>query len=151
MRQAPEPKLRSGDADNVDADVCRYNWVHHNTFRTRGNECVDVKEGSTDNLIEHNICQQQRDENSGCFGSRGSGNTFRFNDISDCHGAGVRVGGGDGYGGGNNIYGNTIKNCVGGAFRVMADKQGTVCSNKVSGVDYLVSARRNMDGRFWTP
>ena len=31
--QAPEPKLRSGSADNVDADVCAYNWIHHNTMR----------------------------------------------------------------------------------------------------------------------
>ena len=136
-------KLRTGSADSYDADVCTYNWIHHNTFRTYGNECVDMKEGSTGNLVENNICQQQKDENSGCFGSRGSGNTIRFNDISDCAGAGVRVGGGNGYGGGNNIYGNEIKNCVGGAFRVMAADQGTVCENTISGVDYIVSAGPN--------
>ncbi|CAN0203846.1 unnamed protein product, partial [Hapterophycus canaliculatus] len=95
ITQAPEPKIRSGSADNVDADVCQYNWIHHNTFRTYGNECVDVKEGSINNLIEHNVCEQQMDANSGCFGSRGDDNTFRWNEIAECTGAGVRVGGSD--------------------------------------------------------
>ena len=143
MRQAPEPKLRTGSADNVSADVCTYNWIHHNTFRTRGNECVDVKEGSTDNLIEFNICEEQRDSDSGCFGSRGSGNTFRYNDISDCWGAGVRVGGDKGYGEGNNIYENKISGCRRGAFSVQTSKQGTVCGNEVSDVDLIVSTAGN--------
>ena len=143
MRQAPEVKLRTGSADNVDADVCRYNWIHHNTFRTFGNECVDIKEGSTDNLVEYNVCEQQQDPNSGCFGSRGSGNTFRWNEITNCAGAAVRVGGEDGYGGGNNMYGNEIKNCDKGAFSVMSANQGTVCENKISGVDLLVSTCPN--------
>lgn len=148
MRQAPEKKIRSGSADNVSADVCAYNWVHHNTFRTYGNECVDIKEGSENNLIEHNVCEQQFDKNSGCFGSRGSDNTFRWNEIAECKGAGVRVGGEKGFGGGNHIYGNTIKNCDRGAFNVMSPKQGTVCENKISGVDLIVSANNHdMDTR----
>ena len=135
--QAPEPKLRSGSADNVDADNCAYNWIHHNTFRTYGNECVEMKEGSSNNLIEHNVCEQQKDANSGCFGSRGSDNTFRWNEIAECVGAGVRVGGDNGHGEGNHIYGNSIKNADNGAFSVMSPKQGTVCENKISGVDAI--------------
>lgn len=103
-------KIRSGGADNVDFDVCSYNWIHHNTFRTYGNECVDVKEGSAYNLIESNVCEQQLDKNSGCFGLRGSDNTVRFNDIAECTGAGIRVGGDKGFGENNNLYGNVIKN-----------------------------------------
>ncbi|CAB1113419.1 unnamed protein product [Ectocarpus sp. CCAP 1310/34] len=136
--KAPEPKLRTGSADNVDADVCGYNWIHHNTFRTYGNECVDIKEGSANNLVEHNVCEQQVDPNSGCFGSRGSDNTFRWNEIAECKGAGIRVGGEDGYGEGNHMYGNTIKNAEKGAFNVMSPNQGTVCENSISGIDLIV-------------
>lgn len=132
-------KIRSGSADNVEADICRDNHIHHNTFRTYGNECVDVKEGSTNNLIEHNVCEQQQDANSGCFGLRGSENTVRWNEIAECLGAGVRVGGDDGFGEGNNIYGNTIKNAEAGGFNVMSPKQGVVCENELSGVDLVVS------------
>lgn len=135
--QAPEVKIRTGSADNVDADECNYNWIHHNTFRTYGNECVDVKEGSAFNLIEHNVCEQQMDANSGCIGFRGSDNTARFNEIAECTGAGIRVGGDDGYGEGNNMYGNSIQNCGNGAFSVMSPNQGTVCENDISGVDAI--------------
>ena len=149
MRQAPEEKLRTDGADDIDADVCTLNWIHHNTFHTYGNECVDIKEGSTGNLVEDNICAYQMDSNSGCFDSRGSGNTFRHNDISDCVGAGVRVGGDEGYGGGNNVYGNFIANCA-GAFSVMSANQGTVCENEISGTSVIVSARRISMNGVWT-
>lgn len=119
--------------------MCQKNWIHHNTFRTYGNECVDIKEGSTFNLVENNVCENQMDENSGCFGSRGSDNCFRSNDISHCIGAGVRVGGGEGYGSGNHIYDNTIAYCDYGAFNVMHSPQGKVCGNKLSVVDVVVS------------
>lgn len=131
--QAPEVKLRDGGADNVKADNCGYNWMHHNTFRTYGNECIDVKEGSTHNLIEYNVCEMQRDPNSGGFDLRGDLNTVRFNEITECDGAGVRMGGHDGYGSGNHAYGNVITNMGNGAFNVMAPDQGTVCENKISG------------------
>lgn len=138
FHQAPEIKLREGSADNVDADNCAYNWIHHNTMRTYGNECVDVKEGSANNLIEHNVCEQQMDANSGCFGLRGSDNTVRWNEIEECVGAGVRIGGDRNFGTNNNIYGNKIKNADAGAFSVHSPDQGTVCENKISGVDKIV-------------
>ncbi|CBJ32655.1 secreted protein [Ectocarpus siliculosus] len=137
LSQAPEPKLRTGSADNVDADVCGYNWIHHNAFRTYGNECVDIKEGSANNLVENNVCEQQFDPNSGCVGSRGSDNTFRWNEIAECKGAGIRVGGEDGYGEGNHMHGKTIKNAEKGAFNVMSPNQGTVCETSISGVDLI--------------
>lgn len=138
--QAPEVKLRGSDkADNVEVDICRDNHIHHNTFRTYGNECVDFKEGSTANVFEHNVCEKQMDENSGCVGSRGSGNTIRFNEIADCVGACVRVGGDKGYGEDNHIYENHMKNCEYGAFNVMAENQGTVCHNQLSGISPSVS------------
>lgn len=151
--QAPEVKLRSGSADNVDADVCQYNWFHHNTFRTYGNECVDVKEGSTNNLVENNVCEQQQDENSGGFGLRGSANTVRFNEIAECKGAGVRVGGDKGYGIANNIYGNVIMNAQAG-FNVMSDDHGAICENQVSGAGLLVrlySCSRSRNNQWVSP
>lgn len=53
------------------------NIVSGNTITTNGNECVDIKEGATGNIIEYNECSNQLDEDSGCYDSRGSGNIFR--------------------------------------------------------------------------
>lgn len=53
------------------------NWVSGNTIATYGNECVEVKEGSSHNIIEDNVCSNQRDENSGCFCARGDENIIR--------------------------------------------------------------------------
>lgn len=85
------------------------------------------------NLIENNVCEQQRDPNSGCFGLRGSENTVRYNEIAECYGAGVRIGGDKHYGEGNHMYGNVIKNAGNGAFNVMKPDQGVVCENSISG------------------
>lgn len=137
--KTPEYKLRTGDADKPDADVCQFNWIHQNTMRTEGNECVDVKEGSQYNLVEDNVCEKQRDENSGCIGFRGSYNTARNNDITDCTGAGVRVGGDKDYGVGNNIYHNRIAEAEYGAFNVMAEPQGLVCGNDITDTAVVVS------------
>lgn len=117
----------------MDYDVCSYNWIHHNTFRTYGNECVEVKEGGIMNLIENNVCEQQKDDNSGCFGLRGSENTIRYNEIAECDGAGVRFGGDRHFGVGNNIYGNVMKNMGNGAFNAMKPDQGAICENSISG------------------
>ncbi|CAM9713001.1 unnamed protein product, partial [Ectocarpus sp. 8 AP-2014] len=133
--KTPEPKLRTVSADNVDADVTKHNWIHHNTFRTYGNECVDIKEGSTENLVEYNICERQQDVNSACFGSRGSANTFRWNKISHCVGAGFRFGGDADYGADNDAYGNEINDAAYGAYKIMAYPQGQICGNKHSDID----------------
>lgn len=59
------------------SDNCSGNWIADNTIATYGNECVEVKEGSTGNIIEYNICSNQEDADSGCFCSRGDSNTIR--------------------------------------------------------------------------
>lgn len=59
-------------------DGSNYNVISHNTMTPHGNECIDVKEGATGNVIEDNECAEQLDANSGCYGSRGSGNIFRW-------------------------------------------------------------------------
>ncbi|CAM9834424.1 unnamed protein product, partial [Ectocarpus fasciculatus] len=58
-------------------DGCNYNLVTGNKLVPRGNECVDIKEGATMNVVEYNECEDQRDEESGCYDSRGNENTFR--------------------------------------------------------------------------
>ncbi|CAN0020458.1 unnamed protein product, partial [Ectocarpus sp. 8 AP-2014] len=58
-------------------DECNDNTITGNTITPNGNECVDVKEGSTGTIVEGNTCSGQLDEDSGCFGSRGDGNVFR--------------------------------------------------------------------------
>ena len=60
-------------------DESNYNLVTGNDITPRGNECVDVKEGASFNVIEHNQCAEQLDDESGCYDSRGNENTFRYN------------------------------------------------------------------------
>ncbi|CAB1118084.1 unnamed protein product [Ectocarpus sp. CCAP 1310/34] len=58
-------------------DTCNDNLVFGNRISTSGNECVDIKEGASGNVVENNICSDQLDAESGCYDSRGDGNTFR--------------------------------------------------------------------------
>ncbi|RZT20650.1 parallel beta helix pectate lyase-like protein [Kribbella sp. VKM Ac-2569] len=130
---APEQQGENG-APDAQADRSRNNRIHDNTIATYGNECVDVKENSTANVIEHNDCSQQKDPSSGGLDARGSGNTFRYNTIHDNTGAGVRLGGDtetDGVD--NNVYGNTITNNASGGVKFMRTPQGQVCGNTMSG------------------
>jgi hypothetical protein len=133
---APEQLEEKNPSPEVDAthDV----WVHHNTMNPL-NECVDIKEGSHHNVIEHNTCSGQSDEDSGAFGSRGGrvgeGNVFRFNLIEGADGACVRFGGDEEPDGtGNDFYGNLCRD-IGGEYGVaqQADPQGAVCGNRFEG------------------
>ena len=65
-------------------DVCDLNYVSGNAIETNGNECVEIKEGSTRNVIERNICSNQLDVESGCFSFRGDANTIRY--LASCKG-----------------------------------------------------------------
>ena len=49
-----------------------------NRIETNGNECVDIKEGSSGNVVDSNLCSAQLDAHSGCFNARGDGNTFWY-------------------------------------------------------------------------
>ena len=59
-------------------DRCNNNWVRGNTIETCGNECVEIKEGSSGNLVENNVCSNQLDPNAGCYAARGDDNTIRY-------------------------------------------------------------------------
>ncbi|MFD7158124.1 DUF1565 domain-containing protein [Kribbella sp. NPDC059898] len=130
---APEQQGQNGAPDDQ-PDRSRNNHIHDNTIATYGNECVDVKENATENVVDHNDCSQQQDPSSGGLDARGSGNTFRHNTIHDNTGAGVRLGGDtETDGTANNIYGNTITNSAGGGIKFMRTPQGQVCGNTMSG------------------
>lgn len=130
---APEQQGENG-APDAQADRSRNNRIHHNTIATAGNECVDVKENSTANIIEYNDCTQQLDASSGGLDARGSGNTFRYNTIYDNVGAGVRLGGDTSIDGiDNDVYGNTITGNDAGGIKFMRTPQRQICGNTMSG------------------
>ena len=123
-------------------DASNGNWVHHNRFDTRGNECVDVKEGSSGNVIEHNACTGQRDRNAGGISLRGSENVVRFNRIHGNRGAGVRLGGdGESDGIENDVYGNVLEGNAYAAFKVMRRPQRRVCGNVVRAHDRVARGK----------
>lgn len=130
---APEQRA-DGKNPDIAVDRSTDNWVHHNTFDTQGNECVDVKEGATANIIEYNRCTGQRDPLSGGFDSRGNGNIFRYNESFGNVGAGVRLGGDtkdDGLD--NEVYGNKLYNNRAGGIKLVRKRQRSVCGNTMSG------------------
>lgn len=126
---APE-QLLDGKNPTADPDQSNSNWVHHNNFNTKGNECVDIKESSTQNIVEYNNCTGQLDPESGGMDSRGGSNTFRYNEIYGNKGAGVRLGGDTvGININNNVYSNTIRDNKSGGIKIMKTPQGKICGN----------------------
>lgn len=128
---APEQR---GDKRNPtkDIDQSNNNWVHHNDIGTYGNECVDIKEGSSGNIVEYNSCTGQKDPESGGLDSRGNSNIFRYNEIFDNVGSGVRLGGDKKNDGINNdVYGNMIQNNSLGGIKFQRYPQGKICGNKM--------------------
>lgn len=128
---APEQRA-DGKNPTDDPDVSMGNVVRNNVIETYGNECVDVKEAATANVIEYNTCRHQQDPESAGYDARGSGNIFRYNTASDNVGAGFRLGGDEEQDGINNeVYDNVITNNRGGAVKVMRQPQGRICGNKL--------------------
>jgi hypothetical protein len=114
-------------------DASNGNVVRDNVFVTHGNECVDIKEAASANVVEFNDCSGQKDPESAGFDARGSGNVFRANVSHDNVGAGIRVGGdGSSDGTGNDIIGNTLVDNGGYGIKVMRVPQGTVCGNLIA-------------------
>ena len=129
---APEQQGANG-APDARPDISTGNRVHHNVIDTRGNECVDIKENSTANVVEYNVCTGQRDPQSGGMDSRGNGNTFRYNVIHGNTGAGIRFGGDTpADGAGNDAYGNSITGNSAGGIKFQATPQGRICGNAMS-------------------
>lgn len=112
-------------------DESNHNMVRNNTIATRGNECVDIKEGSSANVVELNDCTGQKDPESGGINSRGNKNVFRYNRSYGNVGAGIRLGGDERTDGTRNeAYGNELINNGTWALNVQRLPQGTICGNR---------------------
>jgi len=128
---APEQQSDGRNPDNQD-DNSRYNWIHHNAINTQGNECVDIKENSTFNLVEANDCTGQLDPESGGIDVRGSHNRIIGNIIYDVAGAGVRLGGDNEDDGiHNDVVGNQFKGKLNAVIKIIRLPQGQICENSV--------------------
>lgn len=115
-----------------DTDRSNHNWIHDNVIDTQGNECVDVKEGSSFNVIENNICTGQKDKESAGLDSRGNNNIFKNNEVFGCVGAGIRLGGDKDQDGINNdVIGNYLHNNISGGIKIQTKPQGKICENKI--------------------
>ena len=129
---APEQRA---DGKNPDAspDLSSGNWVHNNAYNTQGNECVDIKEAATANIVEYNTCTGQKDIESGGFDSRGNANTFRYNEVFGNVGAAVRLGGDTASDGTQNvIIFNNMHDNKGGGIRFQTAPQADICGNTMS-------------------
>jgi len=136
---APEQLERNPSASLDRSDS---NWIHHNRFDTRGNECVDIKEGARFNVVEHNDCTGQLDEDAAGVSARGTDNVIRFNRIHGNRGAGIRFGGDTPQDGiHNHAYGNTLADNAYAAFKLMAAPQTRLCGNRVTGGGRLVRGK----------
>lgn len=126
-----------GKNPTTGADVSSSNRVHHNLFDTKGNECIDIKEGSINNYIEYNYCTGQRDPNSGGYDSRGNFNVIRYNVAENNIGAGIRLGGhtvnGQAHGEHNDVYGNVLIHNEGGPIKFVSRSHNQVCENVTEG------------------
>ena len=119
-------------------DESRYIWIHHNVFKSNGNE-VDVKEGSSHVVIEYNTCTDQLDPNSACLDSRADEIVFRYNEVFNNVGAAVRIGGhkinGHQFGQDNEVYGNIMRDNKAGDVKIQTGphKVSTFCENECKG------------------
>lgn len=149
---APE-QIAAGKNPTLDVDHSNQNWIHHNTFKPYGSECVDVKEGSSLNIIEHNICMYEQDLNVGGISIRGNNNTVRHNHVEANLGAGIRLGGDDVNDGINNhVYGNYLKDNKNSGLKIMRGPQGKICDNTIIILKDQIQVRvkANMDKNLYT-
>lgn len=126
---APE-QIKDGKNETKDRDESNENWIHNNFIDTQGNECIDIKEGSSGNLVENNLCTGQKDPQSAGMDARGSNNIFRKNEVFGNVGAGIRLGGDKEKDGIDNIVvENVIKNNEAGGVKLEQFPQGEICRN----------------------
>ncbi len=127
---APEQLYKNPTSDIDQSDN---NWIHNNIIETFGSECIDIKEGSSFNLLEYNQCSQEKDLNVGGISIRGNQNVVRYNTIYSNLGAGIRLGGDTIYDGlYNDVYGNQLNDNNYSALKIMVAPQGKICDNIIT-------------------
>lgn len=123
------PEQRDEKNPTSDVDDSGQNWVHDNSIEVPA-ECVDVKEGARENLVENNTCTGSQDPDGGGFSSRGIATTFRNNRSTGHAGAGIRLGGdADQDGTQSVVVGNVLANNKGYGVKVLREPQGQICGN----------------------
>ena len=107
------------------------NWVHDNVITTPA-ECVDIKEGAGQNLVNRNLCLGSKDPNGAGFSSRGKATIFVDNTSTGNAGAGIRLGG-DAVSDGilSVVLDNRLVGNRGYGVKVMRQPQGRICGNRV--------------------
>ena len=125
------PEQREEKNPTPDVDDSGRNWIHDNSIEVPA-ECVDVKEGSRENLVENNVCSGSQDPDGAGFSSRGIATVFRNNRSSGHAGAGIRLGG-DGKEDGIHsvVVGNTLVDNMGYGVKVLREPQAEICGNVV--------------------
>jgi len=122
-----------GKNSKAGPDLTKYIHIHHNEITPRANECVDVKEGTTMTLVEYNTCSEQLDEHSAGLDSRTDDVIFRYNEVFNTAGAGVRIGGhtinGKTYGNKNEVYGNVFFNTAYSSVKTLTGTDHILCEN----------------------
>ncbi|MGE3296592.1 MAG: hypothetical protein AB7I68_04495 [Porticoccaceae bacterium] len=114
-------------------DASVENWIHHNVILTKGSECVDLKEGADDNLIEYNVCTGVLYTNGGGISTRSNDNIIQFNRIAENASAGIRMGGDDALNGiRNTVIGNDLYFNRNSGLKIMRGPQGLICGNTIA-------------------
>lgn len=127
---APESLERDDSQlpDRSDNNVIRGNRISSPA------ECVDVKEFSSNTLIEDNDCFGTKDPNSAGFSIRGDRTTLRNNLSQGNVGAGIRLGGDeDDQGVDALIQGNRLHDNGGHALKVVREPHRSICGNLAEG------------------
>ncbi|MDY7105098.1 MAG: right-handed parallel beta-helix repeat-containing protein [Actinomycetota bacterium] len=96
-------------------------------------ECVDVKEGAVDTLVEHNFCTGSQDPIGGGLSSRGIGTVFRANISTANDGSGiVLTGDTDADGTGTVVVDNVLVGNDGWGIKVVNGPQELLCGNRLT-------------------
>ena len=114
-----------------DPDETEGNRIRNNDVSQVG-ECVDIKDAADNNVLEGNRCDVALAGNTGGINIRSNGNVLRNNTVSNSTGAGIRLGGGQGNGIDNALYGNIVADNLGFGMKVQAAPQGSSCGNQLS-------------------
>ncbi|MEM7539414.1 MAG: discoidin domain-containing protein [Chloroflexota bacterium] len=142
-----------GTNPTADPDDSSRNWIHHNTIDTQGGECIEVKEGASDNIVEHNTCTGQQDGDSAGLNVRGNGNIVRYNKSTRNLGAGIRLGGdrvnGVQYGRDNAVYYNELTENRSGGIKILVAIQEELCGNEM--IDNVGNETTGRAGRAFEP
>ncbi|MEO1929314.1 MAG: hypothetical protein ABGX51_02950 [Gammaproteobacteria bacterium] len=128
---SPEQLIKEKISSKL-VDHSNENWIHHNQIVSYGSECVDIKEGSNLNLVEHNLCTAQLDPNVGGISVRGNMNIIKDNIIFNTQGAGIRLGGNTSKDGiYNTVQGNYLYHNKAGSIKIMRNPQKRICFNQI--------------------